>query len=82
MQKLYRLFCAMNFTLPQSYHISQLLIIGHDCLVPEDKHGSVKIFIPPLCVKGLMFEFHSQLSIFFTQILHVGRRAIDMKHSR
>ena len=45
MQKLYRLFCAMNFTLPQSYHISQLLTIGHDGLVPEDKHGSVKIFI-------------------------------------
>ena len=45
MQKLYWLFCEMNFTLPQSYHITQLLTIGHDCLVPEDKHGSVKIFI-------------------------------------
>ena len=41
-------FCVMIFTFPQSYYISQLLTIDHDCQVPVDKHGSVKKFTPPL----------------------------------
>ena len=38
----------MNFIFNQSYYIQQLLTIGHDCLVPVDKHNSVKTFTPPL----------------------------------
>ena len=32
--------CEMNFTFPQSYYISQLLTIDHDCGVIADKHDS------------------------------------------
>ena len=40
MQKLYWLFCIINFTFPQSYYIGQLLTIGHDYPVSVDKHDS------------------------------------------
>ena len=37
MQKVYWLFCGINFTFLQKYYIWQLLTIGHDYLVPVDK---------------------------------------------
>ena len=37
----------MIFTFHQSYYIKQLLNIDHDCPVPVDKHGSVKVLPHP-----------------------------------
>ena len=46
MQKLFWLFRVMNFTFLQRFYIRQLLILGHVCPEPVDKHDSVKIFYP------------------------------------
>ena len=66
MQNLYRIFCQMIVTIPQSYYIQQLLTIDHDCPVPVDKHGSVKMLPHPFDpkVKYLHFAILRQLSIF------------------
>ena len=83
MQKLYWLFCVMNITFLQSYYISQLLTIGHDCPVPVDKHGSVNF-----CFTSSLWPLRwgqrsnikiNQLSIFCTEFLGAGRGTIDMK---
>ena len=42
------LVCVMIFTFHQSYYIKQLLTIDHDCQVPVDKNGSVKVLSHPL----------------------------------
>ena len=34
MQKLYLLFCVINFIFPESYYTWKILTIGHDCPVP------------------------------------------------
>ena len=61
MQKLYWLFCVMNFTFPQSDYIWQLLTIGHNCPVLVDKYDCNKRFTPfpdPLGgVKSQIFKF-------------------------
>ena len=36
--------CVRNSTFPQSYYVLQLLTMSHDCLVPVDKHNSVRDF--------------------------------------
>ena len=50
--------------------------------MPVDKHGSVKVFPPPKwsTVKYLNFAITKDIVIFFAEILHKGRAAIDMKH--
>ena len=40
MQKLYWIFSGINFTFLQNYIIWQILAIGHDILVPVDKHDN------------------------------------------
>ena len=53
-----------------------------------DEHGNVKILPSPLTplkgskVKYLNFVVLRQLSIFFAEILHACRGAIDMKHTK
>ena len=47
MQNLYKLFCVMIIIFSQSYYIQQFLTIDHDCQVPVDKDGSVKILPHP-----------------------------------
>ena len=37
----------MIFTFHQRYYILQLFTIDHDCQVPVDKHGSVKVLPQP-----------------------------------
>ena len=53
----------MIVTFPQSFYIQQVLTIDHDCPVPVDKCGSVKIlphpFDPTQGVKGQIFEFRN-----------------------
>ena len=47
MQKLYWLFCGINFTFLQNYNIWQFLTVVHDYPVPVDKRDSDKnIFLP------------------------------------
>ena len=41
-------FCVMIFTFHQSFYIYQHLTLDHDCQVPVDKHGSVKVLPHPL----------------------------------
>ena len=36
----------MTFTFPKAYFIGQLLTIGHDCPVPEDKRECDKLPYP------------------------------------
>ena len=85
MQKLYWLLYIMNFTFPQSYGIRQLLTIGHDCLVPVDKHDSDKTFSPPLTpeagskVKYVNFAVTKSV-VNISETLHADRSKIDIKH--
>ena len=86
MQNLYKLFCVMIVTFPQSYYIQQLLTKDHDCPVPVDKHGSVQILPTSLTppkgskVKYLNFAITKAVVNIFAEIWHAGRGAIDMKH--
>ena len=88
MQKLFWIFCVMNFTLIQSYYIRRAFTVGHNCPVPVDKHDSDTNFTPttpdPLGgIKGQMFKFCNKLKTFiniFTENSHAGRSTIDMKH--
>ena len=42
------LFCVIIITFHQSFYIQQLLTIDHDCQMPVDKLGSVKVLPHPL----------------------------------
>ena len=71
----------MIFTSPQGYYIKQLLTIDHDCPVPVDKHGSVKILPHPFdhtygWVKYLNFAITKVVVNTFAEILNADKGAI------
>ena len=60
MQKLYWLFCVINFTFPQSCYIWQLNTKGLDFPVPVDKHDIDKNLPPPDPLGGSKVKVISQ----------------------
>ena len=57
-------------------------LLGHDCQVPQCQSFTPPPLTPPKesKVKYLNFAKLRQLFIFFAEILHTGRAAIDIKH--
>ena len=57
--------------------------MDHDCQLPVDKHGSVKVLSHPFKgskVKYFNFAKTQAIVNIFAEIYHAGRAAIDMKH--